>query len=149
MGATDPGTLAEIAAGGLLHDIGKRHVPPHILNKPAKLSEEEFELVKEHPATGFREVATRDDLSWGQLMMIYQHHERNDGSGYPASIMRDDIHPWARICAIADVFDALTCQRPYRKAMPLPEVCEYLTKNAGRWFEPELVQCWLEHVRPQ
>jgi HD-GYP domain-containing protein (c-di-GMP phosphodiesterase class II) len=80
-------------------------------------------------------------------MMIYQHHERNDGSGYPAAITADEIHPWAKICAVADVFDALTCQRPYRKPMPLAEVCDYLVKHAGQWFDADFVQCWVKHIR--
>jgi HD-GYP domain-containing protein (c-di-GMP phosphodiesterase class II) len=147
LGTFDAATLAEIAAGALLHDIGKRNIPPYILNKPTKLTDEEWELVREHPTTGFREVATRADLNWGQLMMIYQHHERNDGSGYPAAITSAEIHPWAKMCAVADVFDALTCQRPYRKPMPLSEVSEYLAKHAGQWFDPDFVHCWLKHIR--
>jgi HD-GYP domain-containing protein (c-di-GMP phosphodiesterase class II) len=140
-------TLGEVAAGALLHDIGKREIPPHVLNKPGKLSEQEWELVREHPGAGFRELATRPDVSWGQLMMVYQHHERLDGSGYPAGITTDDIHPWAKICAVADVFDALTCQRPYRRPMPVKDVCVYLTKHAGAWFDREIVTCWIDHVR--
>jgi HD-GYP domain-containing protein (c-di-GMP phosphodiesterase class II) len=80
-------------------------------------------------------------------MMVYQHHERLDGSGYPAGITTDDIHPWAKICAVADVFDALTCQRPYRRPMPVKDVCLYLTKHAGTWFDRDIVTCWIDHVR--
>ena len=72
-------------------------------------------------------------------MMVYQHHERLDGSGYPAGITGEEMHPWARICAVADVFDALTCQRPYRRAVPLSEACDYLQKHAGKWFDAEAV----------
>lgn len=147
-GGYDAATLAEIASGALLHDVGKRYISPHILNKPTKLTDEEMEVVRDHPALGFRELATRPDLTWGQLMMIYQHHERNDGSGYPTAVLSDEIHPWAKICAIADVFDALTCQRPYRKAMPLGDACDYLAKHAGTWFDPDYVACWLKHFRP-
>jgi HD-GYP domain-containing protein (c-di-GMP phosphodiesterase class II) len=140
-------SLAELAAGALLHDIGKRHIPPHVLNKPGKLSDDEWELVREHPTSGFRELVARDDLTWPQLMMVYQHHERLDGSGYPAGIHGDEMHPWARYCAVVDVFDALTCQRPYRRAVPVPEVCDYLTKHAGVWFDAEAVACWVAHIR--
>src|SRR5262249_18034141 len=108
LGVGNEDELAEIAQGALLHDIGKRHIPPQVLNKPGKLTDQEWELVREHPASGFRELALRKDLSWGQLMMVYQHHERFNGTGYPASVMAADIHHWARICAVADVFDALT-----------------------------------------
>jgi HD-GYP domain-containing protein (c-di-GMP phosphodiesterase class II) len=147
LGTHDSAMLGELAAGALLHDIGKRHIPAHVLNKPGKLSDEEWELIIEHPVAGFREMATRDDLTWGQLMMIYQHHERNDGSGYPAGVFADEIHPWARICAVADVFDALTCHRPYRRPLPTLEVCDYLDKYAGQWFDAQATTCWTSHVR--
>ena len=140
-------TLGELATGGLLHDIGKRHIPPHVLNKPGKLSDEEWELVRQHPTTGFRELAGRAELTWGQRMMVYQHHERLDGSGYPAGISGEEIHPWAKICTVVDVFDAMTCSRPYRRAMPAAQACEYLEKHAGVWFDTDAVACWTSHVR--
>jgi HD-GYP domain-containing protein (c-di-GMP phosphodiesterase class II) len=146
LGQFNKTTLSELASGALLHDIGKRQIPQQILNKPGKLSEQEWELVREHPGAGFRELATRHDVTWGQLMMVYQHHERLDGSGYPAGIMADEIHPWAKLCAIADVFDALTCHRPYRRPMPIRDVCDYLSKHAGTWFDTELVANWCEHI---
>ena len=147
LGTCDAAALGEIAAGALLHDIGKRQIPQHVLNKPGQLTDQEWELIREHPGSGFRDLATRADVSWGQLMMVYQHHERLDGSGYPTGVAADEIHPWAKICAVADVFDALTCQRPYRRPMPLTEVCDYLSKHAGAWFDAELVACWIRHIR--
>ena len=138
--------LPELATGALLHDIGKRHIPQHVLNKPGKLTDDEWELVREHPASGFRELSGRADLSWPQLMMVYQHHERLDGSGYPAGIMGDEMHLWARLCAVVDVFDALSCHRPYRRPVPMSEVCDYLNKYAGLWFDAEAVTCWTSHV---
>jgi HD-GYP domain-containing protein (c-di-GMP phosphodiesterase class II) len=147
MGACSVPSLAEMAAGALLHDIGKRHIPPHVLNKPGKLTEEEWELIREHPASGFRELVGRGDLTWAQLMMVYQHHERLDGTGYPAGITADEMHPWARLCAVVDVFDALTCQRPYRKSVPVADVCDYLGKHSGGWFDAEAVACWSAHIR--
>jgi HD-GYP domain-containing protein (c-di-GMP phosphodiesterase class II) len=147
LGTTDQVQLAELATAGLLHDLGKRHIPSKILNKPGKPTDAEWEIIREHPVSGFRELSTRGDLTWAQLMVIYQHHERLDGSGYPAGVMGNDIHAWGKICAIVDVFDALTCQRPYRQAMPLKEVSDYLEKNAGQWFDREFVACWLSHVR--
>jgi len=133
---------AEIAAGGLLHDLGKRHIPPRILNKVGKLTDDEWELVRQHPVTGFQELSTRGDLTHGQLMMVYQHHERLDGSGYPCGVMGDEIHPWAKICAVADVFDAMTCKRPYRHAIPLAEVHDHLRRFAGSRFDIEVVEIW-------
>jgi HD-GYP domain-containing protein (c-di-GMP phosphodiesterase class II) len=144
---TDAVTLGELATGALLHDIGKRHIPLHVLNKPGKLTDEELELICEHPTTGYRELSTHADLTRGQLMMVYQHHERLDGSGYPAGILADEIHPWARICCVADVFDAMTCHRPYRRPIPTAQVCDYLNKYAGVWFDAKVVACWIDHVR--
>jgi HD-GYP domain-containing protein (c-di-GMP phosphodiesterase class II) len=134
--------VADIAAGGLLHDIGKRHIPPTILNKAGKLNDLEWKLVRQHPITGFRELSRRTDLNTGQLMMVYQHHERLDGSGYPCGSRGDDIHRWARICAVADVFDAMTCKRPYRRALPAGEAYLYLRRMAGRRLDSEVVECW-------
>jgi HD-GYP domain-containing protein (c-di-GMP phosphodiesterase class II) len=147
LGPSSESELADIAQGALLHDIGKRHIPPHVLNKPGKLTDAEWELVREHPGSGFRELASRKDLTWAQLMMVYQHHERLNGKGYPAGVTGEDIHPWARICAVADVFDALTCHRPYRRAVPVAGVCEYLKKHTDDWFDAEIVDCWTDHVR--
>jgi HD-GYP domain-containing protein (c-di-GMP phosphodiesterase class II) len=146
LGICEGDGLGEIAAGALLHDIGKRHIPATVLNKPGKLTDDEWIMVREHPGSGFRELAGRDDLTWPQLMMVYQHHERLDGSGYPAGILGEDMHPWARLCAVVDVFDALTCHRPYRRPVPVTEVCDYLNKYAGLWFDPEAVSCWTSHV---
>jgi HD-GYP domain-containing protein (c-di-GMP phosphodiesterase class II) len=147
LGFADSNELAQIATGALLHDIGKRHVPASVLNKKGKLTEEEWELVRGHPVSGFRELMTRPELSWAQLMMVYQHHEKMDGSGYPTGVTGEEIHPWARICCVVDVFDALTCCRPYRKAVPKLEVCEHLEKHAGTWFDAELVAEWTKQLR--
>jgi HD-GYP domain-containing protein (c-di-GMP phosphodiesterase class II) len=146
LGGFDAAGLAELAMGGLLHDIGKRRIPLCVLNKPGSLTDEEWELVREHPAIGFRDLAQRKDVTWAQLMMVYQHHERLDGSGYPAGIVADEMHPWAKLCAVVDVFDALTCQRPYRRPLPVAEACEHLTKRAGTLFDAEMVACWTSHM---
>jgi HD-GYP domain-containing protein (c-di-GMP phosphodiesterase class II) len=133
--------VAELATGALLHDIGKRHIPPHVLQKAGKLTDAEWELVQAHPITGFRELQARGDMSWGQLMMVYQHHERLDGSGYPAGLLADEIHPWAQICAVADVFDAMSCARPYRRAVPMNQICEHFTKHVGARYHAGAVEC--------
>lgn len=138
--------LAELATGALLHDIGKRHIPTHILQKTDKLSDAEWLVIREHPVAGFRELQSRGDLNWGQLMMVYQHHERLDGSGYPAGLLGSEIHPWAQICTVADVFDAMSCRRPYRRALPMIEVCDHLTKNAGLRYHAAAVECWIDQL---
>ncbi len=141
LGIVEKVELEEIAAGGLLHDLGKRKVPAKLLNKHGPLTEEEWAVVCRHPGDGYRELVGRPDISWGMLMMVYQHHERADGSGYPAAILSDEIHPWARICAVADVFDALTSERPYRRPLPIREVCRTLRKQSESWFDPDIVDC--------
>lgn len=147
LGYRETSQLAQVATGALLHDIGKRHVPFAVLNKPAKPTEEEWVVIRKHPTDGYHELCNRPDLIWGQLMMVYQHHERLDGSGYPAGATAEEIHPWAKVCAVVDVFDALTCSRPYRKAVPVTEVCAYLEQHAGTWFDREAVACWSQQVR--
>jgi HD-GYP domain-containing protein (c-di-GMP phosphodiesterase class II) len=138
--------LAELAAGALLHDIGKRHIPLTILNKSGTLTDQEWAVIRQHPLTGYQELAGRGDFNTGQLMMVYQHHERLDGSGYPVGLMAEEIHPWAKICAVADVFDAMSCRRPYRRALPIPEVCAYLRKQAGLRYDFDAVACWTAEI---
>jgi HD-GYP domain-containing protein (c-di-GMP phosphodiesterase class II) len=79
-------------------------------------------------------------------MMVYQHHERLDGSGYPTGAVGDDIHPWARICAVADVFDAMSSLRPYRRAVPLEDVCSHLRRFGGVRYDAEVVKCWTREL---
>jgi len=147
MGIGDQTSLAQVATGSLLHDIGKRHVPKEVLNKKDKPTEEEWKIIRLHPTTGYQELCHRADLNWAQLMIVYQHHERLDGSGYPTGASAADIHPWAKLCAVVDVFDALTCSRPYRDPVPVGEVCAYLLENSGNWFDGEAVACWTSQVR--
>ncbi len=114
-----------LAGGALVHDIGKRNVPPAVLNKTTTLSEEERAIIQQHPQWGFEQLCSQASMCWGQLMMVYQHHERLDGRGYPGNMTGAEIHDWAKICAVADVFDALTCDRPYRKAFTISEAREF------------------------
>jgi len=106
--------ILEIA--GHLHDIGKIAVPEHILNKPEKLNDEEFEIIKKHPVVGADILEEYPELSFVVPVVLY-HHERMDGSGYPFGLKNNEIPLLARILAVADVFDALTSDRPYRAAM--------------------------------
>ena len=131
-----------IAAGGLLHDLGKLEIDEKILCKPGKLDDDEFRIIRSHPTVGFRRLALRDDLTLGQLMMVYQHHERVDGRGYPTGIVGEEIHPWARICAVVDVYEALTSHRPYRSPLPRRRVLEIQAKDSGTAFDAEVLACW-------
>ena len=89
----------------------------------------------------------RDDLSFGQLMMTYQHHERMDGSGYPVGCLGDEIHPWAKLCAIVDVYEALTSNRPYRSPMTPKTALTLLDKGEGTEFDPEMLKCWRQLIK--
>ena len=139
--------LKTIAAGAVMHDVGKRRIPGHILRKRGALSDEERELIRRHPVTGFEELCMHKDVTWASLMAVYQHHERIDGRGYPAGLVGNEIHEWARICAIADVFDAMTSDRPYRRAVRLQDVMEHLESRAGTEFDKEMVRCWNSAIR--
>jgi len=142
-GIRDHDQLMEIARGVLLHDFGKCCISPRLLNKTTPLTKDEQEVIRRHPVRGFEELCLRPDLGWGQLMMVYQHHERYDGHGYPQGLVGDEIHEWARLCAVADVYDALTCHRPYRKGADIKEVLEYMDRESGRSFDEEICQCWI------
>jgi HD-GYP domain-containing protein (c-di-GMP phosphodiesterase class II) len=147
IGITDPADREQITVGGLLHDIGKKFVPPSVLCKPAKLDEDEWRLVKAHPQRGYEELYERDDLTFGQLMMVYSHHERIDGTGYPVGLVGEDIHDWAKLLAVVDVFEALTGARPYRSALKPCEALEFLERNAGTHFDSEMTRCWTSLMR--
>jgi HD-GYP domain-containing protein (c-di-GMP phosphodiesterase class II) len=141
LGIRDKTELFGVVGGALLHDIGKRHLPPGLLNKAGKLNDREMAQMRQHPQTGFEELCLRSDLSWGQLMMVYQHHERLDGKGYPVRIGDDEMHPWAKICAVADVFDAITSARPYRKPVEVEAALGFFKQRAGVCFDAEIVKC--------
>ena len=142
VGISDKDELRAIAKGGLLHDIGKRFMPRRLLNKVTSFDEEDRRLIQTHPQRGYEELCRFESISFGQLMMAYQHHERIDGNGYPVRITGDEMHLWAKICAVADVFEALTGKRPYRKPEPISKVVGYLLEAAGTHFDKEIVQCW-------
>ena len=80
-------------------------------------------------------------------MMVYQHHERNDGTGYPVGLRGDDMHPWAKLCAIVDVFEALTSQRPYRTPMTHQKALDVLKRESGSALDPEMLQCWISIIQ--
>ena len=142
LGVSDPKELEKIAIGGLLHDLGKRKIPASILNKTSALTPREWEIIRQHPQTGYEELCMRDNLDRGQLMMVYQHHEHLSGKGYPVGITEEEIHPWAKMLAVVDVFDALTGQRPYRSPATCDETLEILDRGAGTQFDKEIVACW-------
>lgn len=146
LGISDREELSEIATGGLLHDAGKLDIPPGILTKPGRLDDAELRMIRRHPDFGFRKLCQRDDLSRRQLMMVYQHHEQIDGSGYPVRSAGSEIHLWGRICGVADVFEALTANRPYRAGSSFAQACEMMNERSGKAFDEEVLRCWMHFV---
>lgn len=118
--------LFEIGMAGLMHDIGKTKVPPEILNKPSKLTKEEFEEMKRHSLYSYQMVEHNDSISTDVKIAMLQHHEKLDGSGYPLGIRGSQIHPYAKIITIADIFDALVTDRPYKRGIAPKEAVEML-----------------------
>jgi HD-GYP domain-containing protein (c-di-GMP phosphodiesterase class II) len=114
---SDAHDLQELAAGFFLHDMGKVNIDPDVLNKPGKLTDVEMQHIKTHPYQGYKLLESADALSEECRIIVMQHHEAIDGSGYPHHLGEKEIHLYGKICAIADVFDALTAERSYKKAM--------------------------------
>jgi two-component system, response regulator RpfG len=130
-----------------LHDIGKIGVPDAILLKAGRLSEEEFAVMRKHPQIGF-EILRDSQSRFVQLgaIIALRHHERWDGSGYPDGLRGDEIPVSARIVALADVFDALISERPYKPAWPLEDAVAYVRENSGTLFEPACVDALLRDM---
>jgi HD-GYP domain-containing protein (c-di-GMP phosphodiesterase class II) len=143
LGMTNPDELAQFATGAMLHDIGKRTIPAAVLNKRSSLTHDEWVLIKRHPTDGYRQLVDHPEITWAQLMVVYQHHEHLDGSGYPVGAVKDDIHTWAQICTVADVFDAMTCARPYRRPIPVAEAREHFRRYTGKYYDPQVVEALL------
>ncbi|KPK02052.1 MAG: hypothetical protein AMK71_03620 [Nitrospira bacterium SG8_35_4] len=123
--------INEIKIGGIIHDVGKIGVPRAILNKPGRLELEEFEIMKTHPSIGYR-ICLPLKKSLGMVLdIIYYHHEKLDGSGYPVGLKGEDIPVGAKVLAVADIYDALTSDRPYRKAMSKEKALEILRQEVS------------------
>jgi len=130
--------IEALRAAALLHDIGKLAVPEHIINKPGKLTPEEFEKMKVHPIVG-AEILDRVAFPYPVAPIVRAHHERWDGSGYPAGLSGEDIPIGARILAAVDCLDALASDRQYRQAIPLDRAMETVKERSGKWFDPKVV----------
>ncbi|MBF8259593.1 MAG: hypothetical protein HW377_1967 [Actinobacteria bacterium] len=137
-----PGEIDLLKRGGLLHDIGKVGVPSSILDKPGKLTEEEFAVIKEHPSKGVMILRPIPNLQ-KVLPIVSQHHERFDGKGYPNGLSGESISLHARILSVADVVDALISDRPYRSGWSREKVLVHARENAGRHFDPVVVEAFL------
>lgn len=134
--------IYHVKIGGILHDVGKIGVPDAILKKQDRLNEAEFNEIKKHPLKGF-EIMSHDELKGlldVELPALLQHHERLDGRGYPKGLIGEQISLIGRIIAVADVFDALTSDRPYRPSEPAEQAMAYLEQRAGKEFDPACVE---------
>ncbi len=136
--------IKRVSMAGLLHDVGKIGVPDHILNKPCKLTDEEFEIIKQHPTLGkniLEHISSIKDI----LDYVEYHQERYDGKGYPKGIRKEHIPLGARIVAVADAFHAMTSSRPYRKTpLTVADAIVELKKHSGSQFDPKVVAVFLE-----
>lgn len=138
--------LRDLGVGALLHDLGKLKIDDAIYNKPGKLTSEEYEDVKLHATYGFDILQGMKDVNILCAHVAYQHHERFDGLGYPRGLKGKEIHDFARIVALADVYDALTADRPYRKALRPYHAVEYLVAMGGSQFDPDFTKVFVEHI---
>lgn len=142
----DAKTTRQAGLGGLLHDVGKSLVPDEILNKPGKLTDEEFDIVKQHPKNGHEILLKTASIGPIPLDICLHHHERMDGSGYPKRLPGPEISNLAQMAAIVDVYDAITAERCYHKAMSAAEALRKIYEWSKFHFNPELVQAFMRCV---
>jgi diguanylate cyclase (GGDEF)-like protein/putative nucleotidyltransferase with HDIG domain len=137
--------IKALKAGALLHDIGKLAVPDHILNKPGKLTEAEFERMKVHTTVG-AQILERVAFPYPVVPIVLYHHEQWDGRGYPEGLKGEGIPLTARILSVVDCFDSAREERPYRRGMTADEACAMLMRGAGGHFDPRVVEVFLRHL---
>jgi putative nucleotidyltransferase with HDIG domain len=137
--------LVHVRRGALLHDIGKMGVPDEILRKPGALTEEEWVVMRKHPQLAYEMLAPIFYLR-PAMDIPWCHHEKWDGTGYPQSLKGEQIPLAARIFAVVDVWDALSSDRPYRKAWPEDKVRTYIQEQSGKHFDPRIVEIFLKEV---
>ncbi len=141
-----PDDLEILRIAAMLHDIGKVKVPADFLNRPGALREEEFSIIKMHPEVGY-EILKDLDEDWPVAIIIRQHHERMDGSGYPQGLHGEDIVQGARIIAVADVVDAMCSHRPYRPSLGVEAAMQELESGSGLKYEAQTVEACLRLIR--
>jgi PAS domain S-box-containing protein/putative nucleotidyltransferase with HDIG domain len=135
-----------IKVAGDIHDIGKIYVPTEILTKPGGLTAEEFAIIKMHPQLGY-DILRKIDFPWPIATIVLQHHERIDGSGYPAGLKKGDILIEARIVSVSDTVEAMSSHRPYRPALSFDDVLAEISRNRGRFYDAEVAEVCLRLLR--
>lgn len=137
-----------LGTASLLHDVGKIYTPNDILDKPGKLTYEEFQIIKKHSGNGYKYVKENLNINDKVYTGIYQHHERYDGTGYPLNIKGKEISLFGRIIAIADVYDALISDRPYRKGVLPSDAIEFIMGSSDSMFDQQLVKTFCTKLAP-
>ena len=144
--AFEAAQIKQIGIGGLLHDIGKMKVPPDILNKPGPLTEKEFEIMKRHVKDGETTLEQYPNLDQDCTCVTSHHHERLDGTGYPAGLKGDEISEFGQIAAIVDIYDALSSERCYKNALPPTAALKKLYEWSPSYLNRELVEKFIAHI---
>lgn len=140
--------LENLSQAALLHDIGKTYLPLELLNKPDKLTNEEFAEIKNHPLYGYNLLKENNCVVPAVKNTIISHHENEDGTGYPNKLTSAEIPIFSKIIHITDVYDALTSKRAYKDTMPPAEALEYLSANSGTMFDANLTKCFICFLQP-
>ena len=141
----DDKQVYQIGVSGLLHDLGKSQIPNEVLNKPGKLTDAEFELMKKHPLLGYNIIKEKTDIAPEVKMGVLQHHEKTNGRGYPLGLSDQKIHIYARILSVADIYDALVTERPYKKAFSPRDAVEMIMAMTGE-LDLTIIQSFLDSV---
>lgn len=144
----DKKVLIDLGVGSLLHDLGKVFIPKDILNKKGRLTDDEFETIKKHPKLGYDYLSKYFDLKTCSLLISLQHHERIDGTGYPLQLKGDKINYLSKIVSVADVYDALTSDRSYKKAFSSSDSLEFIMANVGTMFDHDIVSMFKKLIVP-
>lgn len=142
----DDETTRQAGLGGLLHDTGKAFVPDAVLNKPGKLTDEEFDLIKRHPRDGYEVLLKTPEIGPIPLDITLHHHERMDGNGYPDKLPAGNIQQLVRMSSIVDVYDAITADRCYHRGIPATDALRKLHEWSSFHFDPKLVQAFIRCV---
>jgi len=140
--------MSDLEMGALLHDIGKIGVPDHILNKPGRLTPEEYEVVKRHPEFGWTVIRNLPGMEQTSLYVLH-HHENFDGTGYPARLQGAEIPIGSRIVSVIDAFDAMVSSRPYRDGMPVDEALRRLVEASGTQFDPAVIESFVSIAKTE
>lgn len=138
--------LYALGLAAVLHDIGKVYIDKELLLKKGKLTDAEFEIIKTHSETGYKHLKNSYEIPIASYIGVLQHHERYDGTGYPMRKKQEEISLFGRIICLADVYDAITSNRPYRDAMLPSEAMEYIMANSGTMFDSKVVKVFVERI---